>query len=361
MTVTGRKFVVFEGPDFCGKSTLHASFVKSLEEQGKDVVALREPGGTDLGERLRKLILSDYNETVHPETDILMHMAYRVQNVREVIAPALREDKYVVSDRFLYSTWCLNVQRFLDTHPQLPDLFMSLMPVVTGGMIPEPLVFLIKTPKEIREQRRAATASEGKLDRMEKLSPEIQDRIDAAYEQMSAGPSTIVIDGSLSTEEQLAIVHEAFAAFQERLVDEKANEERRRADLLAVTEGKKTHAEVLAETVDETEVPQAVEEAPAFDLESSLEQYADKNIIDALFDEVPAAELPEVIAEYRQLAKGIAREIFERTGGDQTIFHPSRVGQLNQHIHSVFHFGHKLKLWKERLTKKEQLDESSEG
>lgn len=360
MSVAGRKFTVFEGPDFSGKSTLHKAFVKSFLDEGEEVVTLREPGGTELGERLRKLILAEYNETVHPETDILLHMAYRVQNVREIIVPALAEDKLVVSDRFLYSTWCLNVQRFLDTHPHLPDLFMSLMPAVTGGRIPEPLVFLIKTPKEIREARREAARAEGKLDRMEQLSPEIQDRIDASYVQMENGPSTIIVDGSLPLEEQVAFCRQAFAEFQQRLVEAKENEERRKADLLAVTEGKKTHAEVLAEQ-SETVDPQPVEESPEFDLEASLEAYAEKNIIDALFDEVPSDKLPEVIAEYRALAKEIVREIFKRTGEDQTIFHSSRVGQLNQHIHSVFHFGHKLKLWKERVAKQDPVDESIEG
>lgn len=360
MSVTGRKFTVFEGPDFSGKSTLHAAFVKALAEQGEDVVALREPGGTELGERLRKIILSDYNETVHPETDILMHMAYRVQNVREIIAPALAEDKFVVADRFLYSTWCLNVQRFLDSHKHLPDLFMSLMPTVTGGIIPEPLVFLIKTPKEIREARRQAVREKGELDRMEQLAPEIQDRIDAAYIQLENGPSTITVDGSLPLEEQVAFCLSALDAFQQRLVEEKANEERRRADLLAVTEGKKTNAEIAEERATETPAEPSQEDV-GFDLEASLEEYAEKNIVDALFDEVPADQLPTVVAEYKALAKEIVREIFKRTGEDQTIFHPSRVGQLNQHIHSVFHFGHKLKLWKERVAEKDPVNESSEG
>lgn len=360
MSVTGRKFAVFEGPDFSGKSTLHGAFVEALNARGEEVVTLREPGGTFLGEKLRQLILADYNETVHPETDILLHMAYRVQNVREIIAPALAENKFVIADRFLYSTWCLNVQRFLDTHKHLPDLFMSLMPTVTGGIIPEPLVFLIKTPKEIREARRQAVRERGELDRMEQLSPEIQDRIDAAYTQMENGPSTIVVDGSLPLEEQVAFCLEALAAFQQRLVEEKANEEQRRADLLAVTEGKKTNAEIAEERATEAPAKTSQEDV-GFDLEASLEEYANKNIVDALFDEVPADQLPSVVAEYKALAKQIVREIFKRTGEDQTIFHPSRVGQLNQHIHSVFHFGHKLKLWKERVAEKDPVDESSEG
>lgn len=351
MSVTGRKFTVFEGPDFSGKSTLHKAYIERLQSKGIEPVVLREPGGTELGERLRKVILSEYNETVHPETDILMHMAYRVQNVRETIAPALREDKWVVMDRFLYSTWALNVQRYLDTHPTLPDLFMSLMPAVTGGVIPEPVVFIVKTPKEIRDQRREARRLEEGLDRMELLPEDIQARIDAAYEQLEQGPSTLVVDGTLPLEEQVDFVINSMEQHLERIALEQEERAKRTADLLAVTEGKKTNAEVEQER--HSEGPSDINPIPAdFDLESALVKYAEENIVDGLFDEVPTAQLEAVKAYYKEVAIDIVRDIFAHTGGDTTIFTGSRVGQLNAKIHSLVHYGYKLKVREQMLADK---------
>lgn len=351
MSVNDRNFVVFEGPDFSGKSTLHKAVVARLQADGIEPVVLREPGGTELGERLRKTILSDYNETVHPETDVLLHMAYRIQNVREIIAPALRAERWVVMDRFLYSTWCLNVQANLETHPQLPELFMSLMPVVTNDMIPEPVVFLLKTPKEIRLARAEERARVEGLDRMEKLPEAVQARIDASYEQLEGGPSTLVIDGTLPLEDQVEFVIDAMAAHRERIATAIADEIKAKAELLAVTEGKKNNDEPKPERITEelTDINPVPDE---FDLETALVKYAEENIVDALFDEVPTAELESVKAHYKEVAIDIVRDIFAFTGGDQTIFLGSRVGQLNQKIHSLIHFGHKLIVRNEMLAAK---------
>lgn len=362
MQVTDRNFVVFEGPDFSGKSTLHEAVEKRLREDGIEPVVLREPGGTELGERLRKVILSDYNETVHPETDILMHMAYRTQNVREIIAPALREGKWVLCDRFLYSTWALNVQRFLDTNPNLPELFMSLMPTVTGGQIPEPVVFIVKTPKEIRIARREARRVEKGLDRMELLPEEVQNRIDASYEQLEQGPSTLVVDGTLPLDEQVEFVLNAMKEHVERIAVAAAEQERLKAELLAVTEGKETKHETEYERHGE-QTPEINPSEDDFDLESSLVRYAEENIVDGLFDEVPTAELEEVKAHYREVAIDIARDLYRLTGNDKTIFSGSRVGQLNQKIHSLIHYGHKLVVREKQIAAKKAvqgaIDESS--
>lgn len=356
MSVTDRNFLVFEGPDFSGKSTLHEAVVERVKSLGIDPVVLREPGGTELGERLRHILLAKYNETVHPETDVLLHMAYRIQNVRELVSPALRAGRWVIQDRFLYSTWSLNVQANLPTHPQLPELFWYLMPTVTSGIIPEPVVFLLKTPKEVRDQRKEERRQrDGDIDRYESQDEATQARIDASYVQLEHGPSTFIIDGTLPLEEQVDIVMETMRLHVERIEDEAV----RKAELLKVVEGKQDEEPVKEPEVDQELVdlnPVPVD----FDLESSLEDYAQKNIVDALFDEVPDDKIEAVKAEYRVLAKAIAREIFERTGKDQTIFAGSRVGQLNQHIHSLIHYGHKLQQWKDKVSES-PVDESTSG
>ena len=91
------KFITLEGIDGAGKSTHHGWLVDFLRRQGRDVVATREPGGTELGEKLRALLLS---ETMHLETEALLMFAARREHLEKLILPALSAGKWVVSDRF---------------------------------------------------------------------------------------------------------------------------------------------------------------------------------------------------------------------------------------------------------------------
>jgi dTMP kinase len=95
-------FFSFEGLDGAGKSTQLGLFVDWLREQGKDVVACRDPGGTPLGEAVRKILL-DGRSIIGRRAEMLLYMAARTQLVEEVIAPALAAGSWVVSDRFLLS------------------------------------------------------------------------------------------------------------------------------------------------------------------------------------------------------------------------------------------------------------------
>ena len=91
------KFITFEGIDGAGKST-HIAFVsKYLQDRGIDLVSSREPGGTQLGEKLRELVL---HEPMHLETEALLMFASRREHIAQVIAPALARGAWVISDRF---------------------------------------------------------------------------------------------------------------------------------------------------------------------------------------------------------------------------------------------------------------------
>ena len=97
-------FITFEGGDGAGKTT-HLNFLaKALRELGCDVVCLREPGGTSIGEDLRSVVLDENNSAMCDETELLIYEAARAQLVREVIIPALQQDKVVLCDRFYDST-----------------------------------------------------------------------------------------------------------------------------------------------------------------------------------------------------------------------------------------------------------------
>ncbi|VVE61535.1 dTMP kinase [Pandoraea captiosa] len=105
-TVTPGKFVTFEGIDGAGKSTHVNAFVDALRQGlasvGRDVVATREPGGTPLGEALRKLVL---DEPMDIETEALLMFAGRREHLVKVIEPALARGDWVVSDRFTDATF----------------------------------------------------------------------------------------------------------------------------------------------------------------------------------------------------------------------------------------------------------------
>ncbi len=95
--MTDPKFITFEGIDGAGKST-HIAFVSNyLQDRGIDLVSSREPGGTQLGEKLRELVL---HETMHLETEALLMFASRREHIAQVIAPALARGAWVISDRF---------------------------------------------------------------------------------------------------------------------------------------------------------------------------------------------------------------------------------------------------------------------
>ncbi|PIE21015.1 MAG: dTMP kinase [Arachnia propionica] len=96
------KFIVFEGGDGVGKSTQVGLLVAALREQGHDVVETRQPGGTELGGELRRLIL-DPARTIADRAEALLYAADKAQHVEEVVRPALRQDKIVVCDRYVDS------------------------------------------------------------------------------------------------------------------------------------------------------------------------------------------------------------------------------------------------------------------
>jgi len=96
------KFVTLEGIDGAGKSTHVGAVADALRARGKDVVLTREPGGTPLGEKLRELLLS---HAMTVDTETLLMFAARREHIERVIAPALAQGRWVISDRFTDATY----------------------------------------------------------------------------------------------------------------------------------------------------------------------------------------------------------------------------------------------------------------
>lgn len=97
-------FVAFEGINGCGKTTLHKLLSERLVAAGRKVVDTREPGGTPLGQELRKLLLNWQGDEKSARAELLLFAADRAEHVDKVIRPALAGGSWVLCDRFLYST-----------------------------------------------------------------------------------------------------------------------------------------------------------------------------------------------------------------------------------------------------------------
>lgn len=97
------KFITFEGSEGCGKSTQSKLLYRYLKRKGYDVIYLREPGGTKIGENLRKILLDPTNH-ISPICETLLYLAAKAQIVEQVIRPSLLKSKIVICDRFLDST-----------------------------------------------------------------------------------------------------------------------------------------------------------------------------------------------------------------------------------------------------------------
>lgn len=104
MTKLKGAFIALEGPDGSGKSTMIKELSKYLIGENIDVIESREPGGTQIGEDIRNILLDSKNKNMFPETEALLYAAARGQHYKEKILPAIESGKVVLSDRFILSS-----------------------------------------------------------------------------------------------------------------------------------------------------------------------------------------------------------------------------------------------------------------
>ncbi len=158
-------FIVFEGLDGSGKSTLIQKLHTLLESSGEDVVLTREPGGTPLAEDIRHLLLRTKGEAPVPTAELLLYEAARAQHVESRIRPSLEQNKWVLCDRFYGSTLAFQCGgRSIDR-----SLVDQLNCIATGGMKPDLWVLLDLSLEESLRRRNSRDArGEKPLDRFEK-------------------------------------------------------------------------------------------------------------------------------------------------------------------------------------------------
>ena len=137
-------FITFEGPDGSGKTTQSHLLEKYLCKIGRPVLLTREPGGTNIGEIIRRLLLDKAHKKMHARTEALLFNAARAQLIEEAIRPALDAGTIVLCDRFADST--LAYQGY--GHRQDRGELLRLIEYATGGLAPDLTLYLDLAPEE---------------------------------------------------------------------------------------------------------------------------------------------------------------------------------------------------------------------
>lgn len=170
-------FITFEGIDGAGKTTHIDAVVRLFEEQGRQVVRTREPGGTDLAERLRACVLE---EDMDPLTEALLVFAARRDHVQRVIRPALAKGKVVLSDRFTDASFAYQGGGRGLSSETLQTLESWVQAPPDGGdkLLQPDLTFWFDLPPEVAAQRIADSRD---LDRFEQEQQDFFERVRAGY------------------------------------------------------------------------------------------------------------------------------------------------------------------------------------
>ncbi len=187
------KLISFEGSEGSGKSTQIARLAAHLQKAGREVVSTREPGGTEIGEQIRNIIVhNSKGDEMCAETELLLFTAARAQLVREVIAPSLVEGKIVLSDRYLdSSTVYQGIGRNLAADP-----VNQINRFAVGNVMPD-LTIVIDVPLEVSLNRLKQRASD-LPDRMERENLDFYKKVREGYLVLAKGlpERFVVVDGT---------------------------------------------------------------------------------------------------------------------------------------------------------------------
>ncbi len=193
-----RLFITFEGGEGCGKSTHSGLLLKKLEQQNIPVILTHEPGGTALGDELRKALKRKRGSFVSPQAELFLVAASRAQLVAEVIRPALEEGKVVICDRFTHSTIVYQgYGRGLDF-----TAIQMVNNMATRNLNPDLVIFLDIPPEQ------GLARKQNLKDRFELEDLSFHQRVRAGYVKLAAADPDhwLVIDASLPKDEVAGII-----------------------------------------------------------------------------------------------------------------------------------------------------------
>lgn len=184
-------FITFEGIEGCGKSTQANLLYDFFQSKKMECVLTHEPGGTDISEKIRELLLDNMNKEMFPLTELFLYFASRSQHTSQKIKPALETGHIVISDRYFDSSIA-----YQGEGRSIPKkTLIEINNFATSGLIPQ-ITFLIDLPVEVGLERLS------KKDRIEEEAVEFHDRVRGAYLTLAReNPERIkILDGTKSVE-----------------------------------------------------------------------------------------------------------------------------------------------------------------
>lgn len=167
------KFITFEGCEGSGKSTQIRLLSEKLGAAGADFVVTREPGGSDVAEQIRRIILDGRNVSMCDECEALLYAAARIQHLKEIVEPALAAGKLVICDRYVDSSLA-----YQGAARGLGEKYISeINSVALNAYPPDLTVFLNISPERAFERKHGADQS----DRMERQGLEFHNKVYSGY------------------------------------------------------------------------------------------------------------------------------------------------------------------------------------
>jgi dTMP kinase len=197
-------FISLEGPDGSGKTSQMLPLAEYLRARGLSVFSTREPGGTEIGDQVREILMNMRNKGMDPRTETLLFCSARAQLVAEVIRPHLEKGEIVISDRYADSTLAYQGYGHGNDLVQL----RQILRFATGGLVPDLTLLLDIDADEGLKRRRSGG---GEWNRMDDYQLELHQRVRAGYKTlaMEEPKRWVVVDASLSSDMVQSLIREA--------------------------------------------------------------------------------------------------------------------------------------------------------
>ncbi len=187
-------FIVLEGPDGSGKSTVAEFMAEYLKDKGHEIEFSREPGGTNIGEKIREIILDVKNEEMSSEAEALLYAASRAQHVTEKIKPTIDSGKDLICERFYYSSLVYQgIGRKLGV-----DVVKSFNEFAIQGVYPDLVIFLDVDPEKALKRKKDTE----NLDRLENEKISFHKEVFNGYKEIiRISPEIKVVDADRRKDE----------------------------------------------------------------------------------------------------------------------------------------------------------------